>query len=200
MISDETADPEIVAADLLGQAEHGPNSPAALVTTSAEHGRAVIEAVERQLGELATEPIAGPAWRDYGSVTVAKDRETAVALMDDLAPEHLEVLTADDDWYHDNLRNYGSIFLGPWSTVAYSDKGMAGTNHVLPTAGGAKHSARAVGVAVPEAADLPAHRARGHARAGATRCRSSPTPRAWPRTARPPRCASRPIGTGSRQR
>ena len=141
VISDETADPEIVAADLLGQAEHGPNSPAALVTTSAEHGRAVIEAVERQLGELATEPIAGPAWRDYGSVTVAKDRETAVALMDDLAPEHLEVLTADDAWYHDNLRNYGSIFIGPWSTVAYSDKGMAGTNHVLPTAGGAKHSA-----------------------------------------------------------
>ena len=141
VISDETADPEIVAADLLGQAEHGPNSPAALVTTSEEHGRAVVEAVERQLAQLATEPIAGPAWRDYGVVTVAKDRETAAALMDDLAPEHLEVLTADDAWYHDRLRNYGSIFLGPWSTVAYSDKGMAGTNHVLPTAGGAKHSA-----------------------------------------------------------
>lgn len=141
VISDETADPEIVAADLLGQAEHGPTSPAALVTTSSEHGRAVIEAVDRQLAELATEPIAGPAWRDYGVVTVARDRETAVALMDDLAPEHLEVITADDPWYHDRLRNYGSIFLGPWSTVAYSDKGMAGTNHVLPTAGGAKHSA-----------------------------------------------------------
>jgi sulfopropanediol 3-dehydrogenase len=141
VISDESADPEIVAADLLGQAEHGPNSPAALVTTSHEHGQAVLEAVERQLGELATEPIAGPAWRDYGVVTVAKDRETAVALMDDLAPEHLEILTSDDAWYHDALRNYGSVFLGPWSTVAYSDKGMAGTNHVLPTAGGAKHSA-----------------------------------------------------------
>nr|WP_315268011.1 histidinol dehydrogenase [Microbacterium lemovicicum] len=141
VISDETADPEIVAADLLGQAEHGPNSPAALVTTSEEHGRAVIAAVDRQLAGLATEPIAGPAWRDYGSVTVADDRETAAALMDDLAPEHLEVISADDDWYHDRLRNYGSIFLGPWSTVAYSDKGMAGTNHVLPTAGGAKHSA-----------------------------------------------------------
>lgn len=141
VISDETADPEIVAADLLGQAEHGPNSPAALVTTSEEHGRAVIAAVERQLTTLSTEPICGPAWRDYGSVTVAADRETAAALMDDLAPEHLEVISADDAWYHDNLRNYGSIFLGPWSTVAYSDKGMAGTNHVLPTAGGAKHSA-----------------------------------------------------------
>jgi sulfopropanediol 3-dehydrogenase len=72
---------------------------------------------------------------------VAEDREVAVALMDDLAPEHLEIQTSDDDWYHDHLHNYGSIFLGAWSTVAYSDKGMAGTNHVLPTAGGAKHSA-----------------------------------------------------------
>jgi sulfopropanediol 3-dehydrogenase len=74
-------------------------------------------------------------------VTVADDRETAALLMDDLAPEHLEIITADDDWYHSRLQNYGSIFLGTWSTVAYSDKGMAGTNHVLPTAGGAKHSA-----------------------------------------------------------
>ncbi|MBD8207400.1 histidinol dehydrogenase [Microbacterium sp. CFBP 8790] len=141
VLSDDSADPEIVAADLLGQAEHGPNSPAALVTTSDAHGRAVIAAVERQLSTLATEPIAGPAWRDSGTVTVAADRETAVVLMDDLAPEHLEVISTDDAWYHDRLRNYGSIFLGPWSTVAYSDKGMAGTNHVLPTAGGAKHSA-----------------------------------------------------------
>jgi sulfopropanediol 3-dehydrogenase len=141
VISDETSDPELVAADLLGQAEHGPNSPAALVTTSEEHGLLVIDAVESQLATLATASIAGPAWRDYGIVTVADDRETAAALMDDLAPEHLELLTADDDWFHDRLRNYGSLFLGTWSTVAYSDKGMAGTNHVLPTAGGAKHSA-----------------------------------------------------------
>lgn len=141
VLSDESADPEIVAADLLGQAEHGPNSPAALVTTSEEHGRAVMAAVERQLARLATEPIAGPAWRDHGTVTVADDREVAATLMDDLAPEHLEVITTDDDWFHGRLRNYGSIFLGTWSTVAYSDKGMAGTNHVLPTAGGAKHSA-----------------------------------------------------------
>lgn len=141
VISDETADPEIVAADLLGQAEHGPNSPAALVTTSEEHGRAVIAAIDAQLETLATAEIAGAAWRDYGVVTVAKDRQTAAALMDDLAPEHLELITADDQWYHDTLRNYGSLFIGPWSTVAYSDKGMAGTNHVLPTAGGAKHSA-----------------------------------------------------------
>ena len=141
VLSDETADPEIVAADLLGQAEHGPNSPAALVTTDEAHGRAVMEAVERQLKTLSTADICGPAWRDYGSVTVADSREVAVALMDDLAPEHLEIITGDDEWYHANLRNYGSIFVGEWSTVAYSDKGMAGTNHTLPTAGGAKHSA-----------------------------------------------------------
>ncbi|WP_432512864.1 histidinol dehydrogenase [Kineococcus sp. SYSU DK001] len=141
VLADETADPVLVAADLLGQAEHGPNSPAALVTTSEELGRAVVAEVERQLATLATRDIAGPAWRDHGSVTWAADRETAATLMDDLAPEHLEVLTADDDWYHDRLTNYGSLFLGPWSTVAYSDKGMAGTNHTLPTAGGAKHSA-----------------------------------------------------------
>lgn len=141
VLSDDAADPEIVAADLLGQAEHGPNSPAALVTTSEAHGLAVIAEVERQLGTLATADVCGPAWRDHGSVTVADSREVAASLMDDLAPEHLEVITSDDAWYHERLRNYGSIFLGPWSTVAYSDKGMAGTNHTLPTAGGAKHSA-----------------------------------------------------------
>ncbi|GAA2181381.1 histidinol dehydrogenase [Leucobacter tardus] len=141
VLSDASADPAIVAADLLGQAEHGTNSPAALVTTDADHGAAVIAEVERQLATLATADICGPAWRDHGSVTVADSPEVAVALMDDLAPEHLEVLTADDAWYHDRLRNYGSVFLGEWSTVAYSDKGMAGTNHTLPTAGGAKHSA-----------------------------------------------------------
>jgi sulfopropanediol 3-dehydrogenase len=141
VIADDTADPELVAADLLGQAEHGPDSPAALITTSPELARQVLEEVDRQLTTLTTKDIAGPAWRDHGSITIAEDRETAAALMDDLAPEHLEIQTADDDWYHERLTAYGSLFLGPWSTVAYSDKGMAGTNHVLPTAGGARHSA-----------------------------------------------------------
>lgn len=141
IIADETADPEIVAADLLGQAEHGPNSPAALITTSAQLADNVSVAIDTQLETLSTADIAGAAWRDYGSILVADNRETAAAMMDDLAPEHLELLTADDDWYHDRLTNYGSVFLGAWSTVAYSDKGMAGTNHTLPTAGGAKHSA-----------------------------------------------------------
>ncbi|KFF58491.1 histidinol dehydrogenase, partial [Cryobacterium sp. MLB-32] len=97
--------------------------------------------IEKQLESLSTRDIAGPAWRDYGSVYLVEDRETAVDLMDILAPEHLEILTNDDDFFHQNLTNYGSIFLGPWSTVAYSDKGITGTNHVLPTGGGARSSA-----------------------------------------------------------
>lgn len=141
VIADETAEPEIVAADLLGQAEHGPTSPAALITTSRDLGKQVLHEIERQLETLSTANIAGEAWKNFGSVLLVDSQETAVAMMDDLAPEHLEVITKDDDWYHRNLRNYGSIFLGPWSTVAYSDKGMAGTNHTLPTAGGAKHTA-----------------------------------------------------------
>ncbi len=141
VIADHTADPVLVAADLLGQAEHGPESPAALVTTSRELADAVAIEVKAQLETLSTNEICGPAWENYGSITVADDRETAVLLMDDLAPEHLELQTAEDEWYHDHLHNYGSLFVGTWSTVAYSDKGMAGTNHVLPTAGGARHTA-----------------------------------------------------------
>lgn len=141
VLADDSADPAWVAADLLGQAEHGPTSPAALVTTSEELGLAVIREVEDQLKSLDTATIAGPAWREHGSVIVADDMDVAIAIMDDLAPEHLEVMTRDDESAHRSLTNYGSVFLGPWSTVAYSDKGMAGTNHVLPTAGGAKHTA-----------------------------------------------------------
>ncbi|WP_159613969.1 histidinol dehydrogenase [Glutamicibacter sp. JC586] len=141
VIADETADPELVAADLLGQAEHGVLSPASLVTTDRTFGEAVIKQIEKQLETLATRNIAGPAWRDYGTVYLAENRETAAEIMDMLAPEHLEIQTSDDAWYHDNLKNYGSIFLGAWSTVAYSDKGISGTNHVLPTGRGAKSSA-----------------------------------------------------------
>ncbi|UOT03586.1 histidinol dehydrogenase [Rhodococcus opacus] len=141
VLADETADPEWVAADLLGQAEHGPNSPAALITTSDKLGRRVIEAVDRQLDSLATRDVAGAAWRDFGSVILATDRTQAVAVSDVLGPEHLEIQTADDDFYLKELRNYGSLFLGPWSTVAYSDKGIAGTNHVLPTGKTARYNA-----------------------------------------------------------
>ena len=140
VIADETATAQMVAADLLAQAEHGPSSPACLVTTSAELAAAVEVEIARQLEGLATREIAGAAWRDWGSIYVADSPKTAVEIMDLLAPEHLEILTADLDFYLDNLHNYGSLFLGEWSTVAYADKGMSGTNHVLPTARGARYT------------------------------------------------------------
>jgi len=99
-----------------------------------------MEEVERQLETLETAEVAGAAWRDHGTVVVAESREQAVLLMDEIAPEHLEVHTQEDGWYLENLRNYGSLFLGDRSTVAYSDKGMTGTNHVLPTAGAARYT------------------------------------------------------------
>jgi sulfopropanediol 3-dehydrogenase len=140
VIADETADPELVAADLLGQAEHGPTSPASLVSTSEGLAKAVVEEVDGQLRTLKTAEVAGSAWRNHGTVAVVASREQAALLMDEIAPEHLEVHTKEDDWYLRNLRNYGSLFLGRRSTVAYSDKGMTGTNHVLPTAGAARYT------------------------------------------------------------
>jgi sulfopropanediol 3-dehydrogenase len=141
VIADETASATMVAADLLAQAEHGPSSPACLVTTSADLAAAVEVEIARQLEGLATRDIAGAAWRDWGSIYVADSAKTAVEIMDLLAPEHLEILAADPDFYLDHLHNYGSLFLGEWSTVAYADKGMSGTNHVLPTARGARYTA-----------------------------------------------------------
>lgn len=140
VIAEEPASATMVAADLLAQAEHGPTSPACLVTTSEKLAREVLTEVDRQLAGLATGDIAGPAWRDFGSIYVAENRQTAVQIMDILAPEHLEILAEDPDWYLANLHNYGSLFLGDWSTVAYADKGMSGTNHVLPTARGARYT------------------------------------------------------------
>jgi sulfopropanediol 3-dehydrogenase len=133
VIADDTATTGMVAADLLGQAEHGPTSPACLVTTSERLAREVPGEIDRQLASLSTAEIAGAAWRDFGSIYLVDRRELAVALMDTLAPEHLEVLADDLPWWLENLTSYGSLFLGPWSTVAYADKGMSGTNHVLPT-------------------------------------------------------------------
>jgi sulfopropanediol 3-dehydrogenase len=140
VIADDTATAQMVAADLLAQAEHGPTTPACLVTTSAELGAAVEVEVARQLEGLATRDIAGAAWRDWGSIYVADSPKTAVEIMNVLAPEHLEILAADTDFYLENMTNYGSLFLGEWSTVAYADKGMSGTNHVLPTARGARYT------------------------------------------------------------
>ncbi len=139
VLADDSADPELVATDLLGQAEHGPDSPAWLVTTSESFGRTVLAAVERQLETLPTRELAGVAWRDHGEIFVAADRDEAAAKVDDYAPEHLEIQTREDGWYLDRLTNYGSAFVGEESTVAYGDKGV-GTNHTLPTGRAARYT------------------------------------------------------------
>ena len=132
VIADDTADPVIVATDLLGQAEHGPDSPAWLVTTSRKLGLAVIAEVERQLPDLPTRDNAGRAWADLGEVMVVGSDDEAIAVSDSYAPEHLELQTGRDDYYLEKLTSYGSLFIGEASTVAYGDKGV-GTNHTLPT-------------------------------------------------------------------
>ena len=134
IIADETADPEIVAADLLGQAEHGPTSPCVLITTSRELGQAVLDEVGRLLQTWPTREVAGEAWEAHGSVAVVENLDAAISLSDEIGSEHLEVQVAEERLgeCHDRLRNYGSLFLGREATVAYGDKGI-GTNHVLPT-------------------------------------------------------------------
>jgi sulfopropanediol 3-dehydrogenase len=139
VIADDSADPGLVATDLLGQAEHGPDSPAWLVTTSEALGGAVLREVDRQLECLPTAAVAGAAWTNLGEVAVVADDDEAIALSDAYAPEHLEVQTARNDYYLARLRNYGSLFLGEESTVAYGDKGV-GTNHTLPTGRAARYT------------------------------------------------------------
>ena len=139
VLADDCADPSLVAADLLGQAEHGPDSPAWLVTSSAKLAAAVLKEVDRQLQTLPTRDLAERAWHDLGEIVVAADRDEAAALVDTYAPEHLEIQTGDDAWYLDRLRNYGSAFVGEESTVAYGDKGV-GTNHTLPTGRAARYT------------------------------------------------------------
>jgi sulfopropanediol 3-dehydrogenase len=141
VIADEHADAELVAADLLGQAEHGPTSPAVLVTTSRRLGRQVLDEIERLLPAWPTAAVAGPAWRDHGQVILVRDRDEAIAVADEHAPEHLEVQVAREELpaYADRLRNYGSLFLGEEATVAYGDKAV-GTNHVLPTGRAARYT------------------------------------------------------------
>jgi sulfopropanediol 3-dehydrogenase len=141
VIADTSADADVVASDLVGQAEHGHESPAWLITTS----KALAEAVLRRVPELiATLPptardAAGAAWRDYGEVVVCGTREEAAAQSDRYAPEHLEVQCADLDWWLARLTCYGSLFLGEETTVAYGDK-VSGPNHILPTKGAARYS------------------------------------------------------------
>ncbi|MCI0429719.1 MAG: histidinol dehydrogenase [Rhodospirillales bacterium] len=139
VIADDSADPALVATDLLGQAEHGPDSPAWLITTSSALGKVVLGEVTRQLATLPTAEIAGAAWRNHGEIAVVESDDEAIAAADDYAPEHLEVMTRRNEYYLSRLRNYGSLFLGEDSTVAYGDKGI-GTNHTLPTNKAARYT------------------------------------------------------------
>jgi sulfopropanediol 3-dehydrogenase len=142
IIADESADPAIVASDLVGQAEHGHESPAWLITTSRELAQRVLQAMPALIDDLPApaRDAAGAAWRDYGEVVLCGRREEAVAVADRYAPEHLEVHAGDPDWWLANLTNYGSLFLGEETTVAYGDK-ASGPNHILPTKGAARYSA-----------------------------------------------------------
>jgi sulfopropanediol 3-dehydrogenase len=139
IIADESAAPEVVAADLLAQAEHDPDAVAVLVTTSREVGERVLEEVERQLAGLPTREVAAASWRARGEVAVVEDAEAALALADEYAAEHVQVLTRDPEWYRRRLRNYGSLFLGSETTVAFGDKAV-GTNHILPTGRAARYT------------------------------------------------------------
>jgi sulfopropanediol 3-dehydrogenase len=141
IIADANAEPELVALDLLGQAEHGPTSPAILISTSRDLGQAVLESIERLLETFPTREVTSIAWEAHGSVAVVSDVDEAIALSDEIAPEHLEVQVDDSllETYLQRLRNYGSLFLGSQATVAYGDKAV-GTNHVLPTQRAARYT------------------------------------------------------------
>lgn len=140
IIADETVDGEICATDLLGQAEHGPNSPAVLLTTSEKLARATMAEVERLLTILPTAAIARKAWEDYGEVIICDSEDEMVVEADRIASEHVQVMTRDPDYFLQHMTNYGALFLGPRTNVSYGDK-VIGTNHTLPT----KKSARYTG-------------------------------------------------------
>ena len=132
IIADETVDGELCAIDLLGQAEHGPTSPAVLLTTSEALAKDTMAEVDRQLDSLPTAEIARQSWADYGAVILCQDEEEMVREADRLAFEHVQVMTRDPEYFLDNMTNYGALFLGPRTNVSYGDK-VIGTNHTLPT-------------------------------------------------------------------
>ena len=132
VIADETVDAEMCATDLLGQAEHGPTSPAVLITNSEKLARETMSEVERLLGILPTAALARQAWNNFGEVIVCDSYEEMLKEADFLCSEHVQVMTSRDDWFLQNLTNYGGLFLGPRTNVAYGDK-VIGTNHTLPT-------------------------------------------------------------------
>jgi len=139
VIADDSADAEMCATDLLGQAEHGPTSPAILLTGSERLARKTVAEVARQLTVLPTADVAGVAWRDYGEVILCADDTEMVAEADRIAAEHVEVLTREPRRYLDGLSNYGALFLGPETNVSFGDK-VIGTNHTLPTKGAARYT------------------------------------------------------------
>ena len=139
IIADDSADPALVACDLLGQAEHDPNSGVCLICLSEQFARAALDELEKQLAVLPTREIAALCWRDHGLVHVADDLAEAVRISDEYAPEHLELHVENQDFFFENLSNYGSLFIGEETTVAYGDKSI-GTNHILPTGRAARYT------------------------------------------------------------
>jgi sulfopropanediol 3-dehydrogenase len=139
VIADDSADAEICAVDLLGQAEHGPTSPSILLTNSEALARATIAEVERQLTTLPTAGIARISWADCGEVFVCDTLEEMVQKADELASEHVQVMTKDPDYFLQHMTNYGALFLGPRTNVAFGDK-VIGTNHTLPTNRAARYT------------------------------------------------------------
>ena len=139
VVADDAADPFVVAVDLLSQAEHGPDSPAVLITTSDDVARAAMAHIDRLLPEMPTNDMAGPAWRDHGQVHVVDDLDEAYRLADDFASEHVQILTEQPREALEKMRNYGALFLGEGTCVSYGDK-CIGTNHVLPTRGAARYT------------------------------------------------------------
>lgn len=139
VIADETADPALVACDLLGQAEHDPASGVCLICLSTQFAARTVAELEKQLSVLPTRDIASLSWRDHGIVYVADSKDEAIEISDRYAPEHLELHVADADYFFHNLRNYGSLFIGEETTVAYGDKTI-GTNHILPTSRAARYT------------------------------------------------------------
>ncbi len=139
ILADDSTDGEICATDLLGQAEHGPNSPAILVTDSRQLAEDTIRQAEKLLARMPTGETAGIAWRDYGEVILCENKQEMLDLANKIASEHVQVMTGDDDYFLNNLTNYGALFLGQRTNVAYGDK-VIGTNHTLPTGRAARYT------------------------------------------------------------
>ncbi|MDP7046911.1 MAG: histidinol dehydrogenase [SAR324 cluster bacterium] len=139
VIADETVDGEMCATDLLGQAEHGPTSPAVLLTNSMNLASQTLEEVKKQLKTLSTRDTAEPAWQNYGQIIVADSYDEMLEIANELAFEHVQVMTKKDDWFLENMVNYGALFLGPRTNVSYGDK-VIGTNHTLPTLKAARYT------------------------------------------------------------